>query len=29
MSKGIVLVIAGVWVIFQVTKGGLLGRLGL
>ena len=29
MSSGIVLAVAGVWVILQVTKGGLLSRLGL
>ena len=29
MSKGIVLGVVGVWLILQVTKGGLLGRLGL
>lgn len=29
MSKGIVLGLAGVWIILQVTKGGLLDRLGL
>lgn len=29
MSKGIVLTVAGLWVILQVTKGGLVARLGL
>ncbi len=29
MSSGIVMVIAGVWLILQVTNGGLLTRLGL
>lgn len=29
MSSGVVMVIAGVWLILQVTKGGLLTRLGL
>jgi hypothetical protein len=29
MTSGIVLVVAGLWVIFQVTKGGLVDRLGL
>lgn len=29
MSKGIVLAVAGIWVILQVTKGGLVSRLGL
>jgi hypothetical protein len=29
MSKGIVLVVAGVWIILQVVKGGLLDHLGL
>jgi hypothetical protein len=29
MSKGILLVLAGVWIILQTTKGGLVNRLGL
>ena len=29
MSKGIVVAIAGIWLIFQTTKGGLVKRVGL
>lgn len=29
MTKGVLLAAAGVWVILQVSKGGLLDRLGL
>lgn len=29
MSSGLVLLLAGVWVLFQVTKGGLVARVGL
>lgn len=29
MSGAILLAVAGVWVILQITKGGLLGRIGL
>lgn len=29
MTAGILLLLAGVWVILQTTKGGLVGRLGL
>lgn len=29
MSSGLVLMIAGLWVIFQTTKGQLVQRLGL
>lgn len=29
MSSGLVLVLAGVWVLFQVSKGDLVARIGL
>lgn len=29
MTGGLVLVIAGIWIILQTTKGGLLGKVGL
>lgn len=29
MSKGLTLVVLGLWVVLQVTKGGLLEELGL
>lgn len=29
MSSGIVAVLAGLWIILQTTKGGLVTRLGL
>lgn len=29
MSRGIVIGIAGVWLIFQVSKGDLIKRVGL
>lgn len=29
MSSGLVLVLAGVWVLFQVSKGDLVSRIGL
>lgn len=29
MTKGALLFVAGVWLILQITKGGLLDRLGL
>lgn len=29
MGKGLLLVIAGIWLLFQTTKGGLVQRLGL
>lgn len=29
MSKGVVMIVAGVWLILQTAKGGLVKRLGL
>lgn len=29
MSSGVVMVLVGVWIILQTTKGGLVTRLGL
>lgn len=29
MSKGILLSVAGIWVVLQITKGGLLEHLGI
>lgn len=29
MTSGILLIAAGLWIILQVTKGGLVQRLGL
>ena len=28
MTSGVVMVVAGMWIILQITKGGLLDRLG-
>lgn len=29
MAAGLVLAVAGVWVVLQILKGGLLGKLGV
>lgn len=29
MSSGLIMILAGVWLIYQTTKGGLITRLGI